>query len=83
MDSASRTERDPSALNFLFGVFLVIIVVLILIAAEASGYIGNFFLREVHDPSVIDDTIVIAALLAFFLLVFFIYSISFSSKFRR
>ena len=83
MEAASQRERAPSAINFLFGVFLVIVAIMVFVASETSNAVREFFLREASDPNVISANGVIGILLAFFLLVFFIWSISLSGKFRE
>ena len=82
MEAATQKRRDPSALNFLFGVFLVIVSIMVFLASEASDTVREFFLRETSDPNAMFAKGVIGILLAFFLLVFFIWSINLSVKFR-
>jgi uncharacterized BrkB/YihY/UPF0761 family membrane protein len=83
MESASRGSREPSSLNFLFAVFLVVMFLLIVIGGETSDAVREFFLREAYDPHMVAARMVIATLLILSLLVFFIWSISLSAKYRR
>lgn len=82
MNAASTFRRDPSALNFLFAVFLLISAGLVILGAEASHYIRMFFFKESFGESIWDEPIVIGILFWLFLSVFFVWSISFTSKFR-
>jgi hypothetical protein len=81
-EAASQRRREPSSLNFLFAILLVIVFGFVLLSAETSNAVREFFFRETVEPTIALANIAMAILLGFFLVVFFIWSTSFSSKYR-
>ncbi len=76
-------RRDPGAVNFVFGVFLVMMIGIVFIASEASSYIRDFFLREAFDAASEFGKLAILAFLIMFLGIFFIWSLTLITKYRR
>jgi hypothetical protein len=82
LTEASQRRRSPSAMNFIFGVLLLLVVGFIILGAEVSSFIRDFFLREAYDPNRTNANLVITLLLVFFLGTYFILCASFCSRYE-